>query len=68
MAPSIRLTDETVIFNGTLVGRYALDENDEKTVVFYKPLFRIKNSYSLSVALYHEVDSHVDGIYVGWKV
>lgn len=63
--PRLKLSGEPIQYDGKQVGYYATNLETGKIVVaMWKPLFRIHNSYALSVGLYEQIDDDVTWFFV----
>lgn len=54
--PIVQANGDPITFDGRQVGRYGVDAKGYIVALFYKPRFRIHDSYAMSCELYKEVD------------
>lgn len=65
MVPEIKLTDDAVFYGNNRIGRTGVEMSTGNIVLcMWKPLFRIKDSYALSVGVFDQIDDDIDYFYV----
>lgn len=65
MPPTVELTGNPIFYGNNRIGQHGVEMDTGNIVLcMWKPLFRIKDSYSLSLGAFDQIDDVIDYFYI----